>query len=54
MFHLLYISMFGGHSSMVIFVLWEVIMVDGTSFWGFPVVGRCLLGTCWGLSQEME
>ena len=25
-----------------------VIMVDGTSFWGFPLVGRCLLGTCWG------
>jgi len=24
------------------------IMVDGTSFWGFPLVGRCLLGTCWG------
>ena len=48
MFHLLvFKSMLWGGIAPWIF-LWEVIMVDGTCFWGFPLVGRCLLGTCWG------
>ena len=42
MFHSLVIK------SILLGSLWEVIMVDGTCFWGFPLVGRCLLGTCWG------
>ena len=34
--------------------LWDIIMVDGTCFWGLPLVGNACLAHAGGLSQEME